>query len=360
MDNLPGFCIGDLEIKTPIFQGGMGVGVSGKNLASAVANEGGVGLIASVGLGVLKGYSGSYSEANANALRDEIRGAREKSDGIIGVNVMHALTDFEQQIRVCDEERVDFIVSGAGIPRDLPKHLDNKNTRLVPIVSSARYATLIIRAWEKLGHRPDAIVIEGPLAGGHLGFKHEELVNGTTQSLEQITDEVLDIVGDKIPVVVAGGIYTGADIYKALQRGASGVQMGTRFVTTAECDAARAFKEEYLRATKDDIVLIKSPVGLPGRAISNDFLKRIAGGERIKISCGYGCLKTCKPGESPYCIANALVEANRGEFTRGYAFAGANAWRATPETCLDSDGNFIPVKTLVGRLKAEYAAAAKK
>ena len=256
MEKLPKFNIGDLEVN--LIQGGMGVGVSGKNLAAAVANEGGAGIIASVGLGRFGDSSKSYAEANSDALREEIRAARKMSGGVIGVNIMHALSDYESLVKTAVEENVDLIISGAGIPRDLPSYLEGKDVKLVPIVSSAKYAQLITKSWEKLGHRPDAIVIEGPLAGGHLGFKYEDLVDGTTQSLEEITSEVLEIFGGKIPIVVAGGIYTGANIYDSLKQGASGVQMGTRFVTTGECDASDAFKQEYIRATPEDIVLIKS------------------------------------------------------------------------------------------------------
>jgi len=344
--------IGGLEIKVPIIQGGMGVGVSLRGLASAVANEGGIGIIASVGLGLGKlNHSGNYAKDNVVALRDEIRSAREMSEGFIGVNIMHALSDYDTLVKTSVEENIDLIISGAGIPRDLPKYLNGKDIKLVPIVSSAKYTGLIIKAWERVGHRPDAIVIEGPLAGGHLGFKYEDLVNGTAQSLEEITSEVLDMVKDKIPIVVAGGIYTGADIYKFLELGASGVQMGTRFVVTDECDADIRFKQTYIDSKKEDIVLIKSPVGLPGRAVKNDFLKRIMAGERDKFRCSYQCLKSCKPNESPYCIADALEEARKGDFTKGYAFAGTNAYRCD---------KIIPVKELMNTLRIEYSEAAGK
>jgi len=351
MMKLPGINIGGLEIDSCIIQGGMGVKISGKNLASAVANEGGVGIIASVGLGLFGNRAGSYAENNAVALKEEIREARDMTSGVIGVNIMHALSDYERLVQVSVEEDVDLIISGAGIPRDLPKYLNGKDIKLVPIVSSAKYAGLITKAWERLGHRPDAIVVEGPMAGGHLGFKYEDLANGNAESLENIVSGVLDVVdGKDIPVIAAGGIYTGGDIYDILKLGASGVQMGTRFVVTDECDASLAFKEEYLRATRDDIILIKSPVGLPGRAIKNEFLEKVMSGEKDGFRCYYRCLKTCDPKESPYCIANALKEASEGDFARGYSFAGANAYRCN---------EIIPVKELIDTLRAEYAEAEK-
>ena len=351
-EEMPRLRIGGLEVESCIVQGGMGVGVSKAGLASAVANNGGVGNIATVGLGLLDELSGDYAEINAWALRGEIRKARGKTNGVIGVNIMHALSDYDSLVRASVDEDVDLIISGAGIPRDLPKYLGGKDIKLVPIVSSLKYTKLITKAWEKLEHPPDAIVVEGPLAGGHLGFKYEDLRDGTAESLEDITRQVVEFTDGlkyDVPVIAAGGIYTGADIYEALGWGAKGVQMGTRFVTTDECDASKEFKDEYLRANKEDIVLIESPVGLPGRAINNAFLRSIRDGGVDDFRCEYKCLKTCVPDKSPYCIANALVEANRGDFTRGFAFAGANAYRCD---------KIVPVKELMDTLREEYSVAA--
>ncbi|MCR4284563.1 MAG: nitronate monooxygenase family protein [archaeon] len=362
MIDLPKFKIGNLEMN--LIQGGMGVGVSGKNLASAVANCGGAGIIASVGLGKLKGYSGRYADANQEALRAEIRGAREMSDGVIGANILHAVTDYEKLVRASIEEGVDLIICGAGIPSDLPLLAGDSSARLVPIVSDVRVARIITRAWKRYGRVPDAFIVEGPRAGGHLGFSYDSLVNGTAPSLEDISKEVIDFAndpknfGEPVPVVVAGGIYTGKDIAHYQGLGAAGVQMATRFVTTRECDAADAFKRMYLNATPEDIVIIKSPVGMPGRAIRNPFLDRVMAGERTNFKCGFNCLKTCEPKESPYCIAVALAGAQQGNFNEGFAFAGANAYRATPESCLDENGEFISVRTLMERLSDEYPSVA--
>lgn len=358
MIDLPKFRIGNLEIN--LIQGGMGVGISGKNLASAVANCGGAGIIASVGLGELKNYPGSYTEANQNALRDEIRVAREMSHGVIGVNIMYALTDYKYLVEAAVKDNIDLIIFGAGIARDLPELVGDKPISLVPIVSDVRVARIITMAWSKYGKVPDAFIVEGPEAGGHLGFKYDDLVNNTSPRLEEITRDVISFANDpsnfdkQVPVIAAGGIYTGKDIAHYQKLGATGVQMATRFVTTLECDANDLFKQEYLNATKEDIQIIKSPVGMPGRAIRNSFLERVMDGEEIEFRCNFKCLKTCKPKESPYCIAEALVGAQQGDFNKGFAFAGANAYRATPESCLDAEGSFITVETLMQRLSDEY------
>ncbi|MCK5449566.1 nitronate monooxygenase [Candidatus Pacearchaeota archaeon] len=359
MIDLPKFKIGDLEIN--LIQGAMGVGISWEDLPIAVANCGGAGIIASVELGPLKCYKGNQIKANQDAFRETIRNARKKSNGVIGVNIMHALTDYEGLVKVATEEGVDLIISGAGMAENLPKLVGNAPINLVPIVSDVRAARIITnRYWSKYGKIPDAIIVEGPDAGGHLGFKYEDLVKGTVPSLEEIAKEVIYFANNPknfekpIPVIVAGGIYTGADIRKARGWGAVGAQLATRFVTTKECDADDRFKWAYVNATKEDIGIIKSPVGMPGRAILNSFLEKVMEGEKSKIKCNYGCLKTCNPNESRYCIAKALIEAQKGNLEEGFAFAGTNAYRAIPESCLDEKGEFITVRTLMERISDEY------
>ena len=364
MINLPILELGNKGkiLRYNLIQGGMGVKISGSNLASAVANCGGIGIIASVGLGPFEDYSKNYIKTNQEGLREEIRQARKKSNGIIGVNIMHALSDYDSLVKTAVEENIDLIISGAGIPRDLPFYVGNKDIKLIPIVSSLRVAEMIIKSWKKYDNKiPDAIIVEGPLAGGHLGYAYEDLINNTTPTLETIASEIIDFVNDKskfekpIPVIVAGGIYEGKDIaYFMNKLGATGVQMATRFVPTLECDASDKFKQEYLDAKKQDIVIIKSPVGLPGRAINNKFLESVKKGENKRFSCPYHCLKTCVPKDSPYCIAKALVESQKGDFTSGYAFCGANAYRCTPETCLDENKKFITVQTLMQRISDEF------
>ena len=346
--------IGNLKAKLPIIQGGMGIGISLAGLASSVANQGGIGVIATAGIGMSEeDYYTDFKGANIRALKKQIQKAKEMSKGIIGVNIMVALSDFIDLAKTAIQEKADIIFSGAGLPLDLPKFLNgSRETKLVPIVSSGKAARLIAQRWiKKYDYIPDAIVVEGPRAGGHLGFKSEQIDN-PDYSLGNLVKDVLDNIkpiekaeNRKIPVIAAGGIYTGKDIYEIMNLGASGVQMATRFVTTTECDAAAEFKECYIKAQKKDIGIIKSPVGLPGRAIINDFIRSFNAGKKKPIKCPYHCITTCDYKKSPYCIAQALSNAKNGRMQNGFAFAGENAYKAD---------TIISVKKLVTNLKSEY------
>lgn len=330
--------IGNLSIRIPVIQGGMGVGISMSGLASAVANEGGVGVISCAGLGILyKDSSENYLSASIYGLKEEIRKARKKTIGIIGVNVMVAMTNFADMIRTCIAEKVDLIIAGAGLPLDLPSFLKKDSiTRLVPIVSSSRAAKIICEKWKtNYNYLPDAVIVEGPKAGGHLGFK-EENINDNDYSLEKLVPEIVNELkffeekyNQSIPLVAAGGIYTGQDIKRIMMLGASGVQMGTRFVTTYECDAPQAFKQAYIDADEKDIEIIKSPVGMPGRAIFSNFIQKVRDGRKQPKKCPFKCIRTCDIDKSPYCIIIALINALKGNFESGFAFAGSNAFRAT-------------------------------
>lgn len=357
---MKGLHIGDLQIKLPIIQGGMGIGISMSRLAAAVANEGGVGVIAAVGLGMFeKDFSKNYIESSIRALKREIQAAREKTSGIIGVNIMVALNNFSDMVKTAIAEKADIIFSGAGLPMNLPEFLtQGSKTKLVPIVSSGRAAGILCKKWKELyNYLPDAFVVEGPKAGGHLGFKREQLDNPDF-SLEKLVPDVVahvkpfeETYQTSIPVIAAGGIYTGEDIKKIMDLGASGVQMGTRFVTTNECDASEAFKQTYIDSTEDDMEIIQSPVGMPGRAIHNEFIEKINRGEKRPIKCPYKCLKTCDITKTPYCIFAALMSAMKGNFNNGYAFAGANAFRAT---------QIISVKETFDTILQEFREAVSK
>ena len=346
--------IGNLSIPVPVIQGGMGVGISLSGLAAAVANEGGVGVISSAGIGLLyKDFSRNYLEASIYGLKEEIRKAREKTLGVIGVNIMVAMTNFVDMVRTAVEEKVDLIIAGAGLPLDLPSFLKKDSiTKLVPIVSSSRAVRIICEKWKSVyDYLPDAVVVEGPKAGGHLGFKADQ-IGDLNYSLEKIVPEIVselktfeDKYKIRIPVFAAGGIYTGSDIKNIMKLGASGVQMGTRFVTTDECDASEGFKQAYINADEQDIKIIKSPVGLPGRAIFSAFIKKVDDGKKQPKKCPFKCIKTCDISKSPYCIIVALINALKGSFEHGFAFAGSNAFKATRITS---------VKEVFQSLIAEY------
>ena len=351
--------IGDMIARLPIVQGGMGVGISLSGLASAVANAGGIGVISSAGLGVIyRSYSNDYNTASIHGMREELRKARQATKGIIGVNVMVALSNFADMVRTSIEEGADIIFSGAGLPLNLPSFRPaGSKTKLAPIVSSGRAAKLLCNKWkEQYDVLPDAIVVEGPKAGGHLGYKAAQITDPAF-SLEAIVPEVVAEVrkfeeqyGVEIPVIAGGGVYTGEDIHKILSLGASGVQMGTRFVVTEECDADPAFKQTYIDATEQDVEIIQSPVGMPGRAIHNSFLDRVKQGLTKPKACPFNCIKTCNVVDSPYCIMLALYNAYRGKMDQGYAFAGSNAWRST---------KIMKVQELMDELSTEYEAYEK-
>jgi NAD(P)H-dependent flavin oxidoreductase YrpB (nitropropane dioxygenase family) len=329
--------IGDLTAKLPIIQGGMGVGISLNGLASAVANEGGVGVISCAGLGLIyRNTAKDYMEACICGLREEIKKAKEKTSGIIGVNVMMALTNFSDMVKTAIAEKADVIFAGAGLPMDLPKYRTaDCTTKLVPIVSSARAAKIICEKWKTLyDYLPDLIVVEGPKAGGHLGFKANQ-IEDPQYSIENLIPDVVKEVAvfeekynQEIPVIAAGGIYTGEDMHKLMALGAKGVQIASRFVTTHECDADIKFKESYINAEVNDVEIIQSPVGMPGRALKGAFLEKVKLGLTAPKSCPYNCLHTCDYKKVPYCIIVTLYNAYRGQMDRGYAFAGRNAYLA--------------------------------
>ncbi len=358
---LPKLKIGNLVSRLPIIQGGMGLGISMANLASAVANTGAVGVLSSVGMNMDWDDPFNNKRRDPQLMRDEIRKAKGNSNGIIGINIMRALTDFTEHLRISVEEKVDMILVGAGLFLDIPENILSARSEkgpitFLPIVSSPKAASVILRYWAKKYNRlPDGLVIEGPLAGGHLGFKREDLEKPENK-LEVLLEKILPIVKNygeqlkqRIAVIVAGGIFSGEDIFKFIKAGADGVQMGSRFVTTDECDASPEFKKAYVNCKEEDLTIIDSPVGLPGRAIKNQFLDDVEHGRNSPVTCPVKCLETCNFKEVPYCIAKALHNAKKGIFKDGFAFAGANAFRIK---------KIVSVKELIDSLVNEYKKAA--
>ena len=353
---VPKLQIGNLTADIPIIQGGMGVRVSLSSLASAVANEGGIGTISSIGLGNFDDSKREYEKISREALVREITKARSMTDGHIAINFMGVLSNVDDLVTTAVREGIKMIVFGAGLPTKLPALVQDPSVNLVPIISSSRVAEFILRTWDKRYQRTaDGLILEGPLAGGHLGFSEEQLKHTEDYSLEKLLPEVLETIkpyedkyGKKIPVITGGGIYNGKDIARMLSMGASGVQMGTRFVCTEECDVSREFKQAYLDAKQEDIVIIKSPVGMPGRAINNRFLKNLEVKGKLKINCPYRCLTACKVEKARYCIAQALVNSYFGDVDHGLIFCGQNAYRIAKITT---------VKKLIQELLSELKEA---
>ena len=330
--------MGNIKAEVPVIQGGMGVGISLGGLAGAVAREGGTGIISAAQIGCKEpDFDRNTLEANLRAIRKEYDKAREAAPhGAIGFNIMVAMRHYEAYVRAAIEAGADLIISGAGLPTELPKIAGDSAVKLAPIVSTDKSAQVILKYWDRKYKRvPDLLVIEGPKAGGHLGFTREqlELFGGESYDAEilRIMDTVKgyeDRYGQKIPVAIAGGIETAAQAAHAFSLGADAIQVASRFVTTEECDADIRYKEAYLRAGKEDIVIVKSPVGMPGREIKNAFMEQVQSGERIPHSPCHGCLHKCSPDEIPYCITDALVHAARGEVEDALLFCGANAYKA--------------------------------
>ena len=326
--------IGELTAKLPIIQGGMGIGISLHNLAAAVANTGGVGIISGVQIGFREpDFIKDTLEANLRALEKEISLAREKAtQGIIGINFMVAMKNYDILVKKAAQCGIDLIISGAGLPLELPSLVKGTKTKIAPIVSSGKAASLICRMWDKKDNvAPDMVVVEGPLAGGHLGFSREELDSTDVPKLEDILQDVKKVVepfakkyNKHIPIIAAGGIYDGTDIGKFLELGADGVQMGTRFIPTQECDADIKYKLAHINAQKEDIRLVTSPVGMPGRAIINDLMRR----DEKNKHCFYQCLRQCKPKEIPYCISQSLINAANGDTDNALLFCGSQGYRA--------------------------------
>ncbi len=355
---VPRLRIGDKTADLAIVQGGMGVGISLSNLAAAVAREGGIGVIAANAIGMIEDdYYADPVAANVRALRREIREARRKSAGMIGVNIMVAVDCFHELLEAAVEEKVDVLFLGAGLPiKGIPvQAIRRAGVQVVPIVSSARAARLIFKSWEKAYHDiPDGVVVEGPRAGGHLGFKPEQ-IDDPDFALERLVPEVVEALAEfetrwsrALPVIAAGGIFTGEDISRFLKLGAKGVQLGTRFVATHECDADIRFKKAYLACKEEDILIIRSPVGLPGRAIRGEFLEAIARGDKKVFRCPSRCLESCGAREARYCISEALDAARKGDLENGFVFCGANAHRVEA---------VVSVKQLIAGLRQGFALA---
>lgn len=318
--------IGDLKPRVPVIQGGMGVGVSLSKLAGAVAAAGGIGVISTAQIGFQDSdFLKNPLASNLRAIGEEVKKARQiAKDGIIGVNIMVATRRYEEYVKAAVLAGVDLIISGAGLPMKLPELIGAAKTKIAPIVSSLKSFQVITKYWMKKYNRiPDFVIIEGPEAGGHLGFRKEELDSISRETYDKEIEKIIDLANElSVPVIVAGGVYTKEDMKRYLEMGANGVQVATRFVTTTECDASDAYKNAYLSAKKEDIVIIDSPVGMPGRAIRNAFLDEIKQGNKKVTQCKQ-CIEHCDPLTTPYCITDALINAVTGDCENGLLFCGS-------------------------------------
>ena len=348
MNKIKPLQIGELIARIPIIQGGMGVGVSLSSLAGAVAKEGAIGIISTAQIGYRESdFDEQPLQANLRAIQKEVQKARKIAPkGIIGVNIMVATRQYSEYVKEAVRAKVDLIISGAGLPVDLPRIAKEewerlkscgeavKMPKLVPIVSSKKAMNVILKLWDKKEKvAPDAVVIEGPRAGGHLGFKLEELQHMDEMNFDEEIQSIIETVkpyeekyGHKIPIIVAGGIRTKDQLEKYIAMGADGIQVATPFVTTVECDADKRYKDAYIECKKEDIILVKSPVGMPGRALNNAFQKRIQKEGKIPVTSCHSCISHCNPKEIPYCITEGLIQAVKGNVEEGLVFCGADAY----------------------------------
>ena len=334
--NMKPLIIGNLKARYPIIQGGMGVGVSRWRLAGSVAREGGIGIISTAQIGYDEPeFFRQQIPTNLKAIKKHIDMAKSIADGgIVGVNIMVATKQYESYVRAACEAGADVIVSEAGLPITLPELISGYDVKIAPIVSSLKAASVILKMWDrKYNKTADFIVIEGPKAGGHLGFTREQIENMSDADFDIIIKEIVDYVKEfeekhqrDIPVIVAGGIFDREDIKHVLSLGADGVQIATRFVVTEECDASDEFKQAYINAKKEDIEVVVSPVGMPGRAILTPFIKKTKEG-RIPVHKCFNCLHHCNPADTPYCITKSLVDSVNGNINEGLVFCGENAYR---------------------------------
>lgn len=335
--------IGNKIARIPIIQGGMGVGVSRSSLAGAVAKEGGIGIISTAQIGYDEpDFINNHKEANNRAIEKHIKLAKAQAkDGLVGVNVMVALKDYEEHVKVAAKAGADVVICGAGLPVTLPELLDGTDTKFAPIVSSEKAIKILFKMWDKKYNKTaDFVVIEGPKAGGHLGFSKDELEKDTAGALDYDAEikKIIESVNQqeekydkKIPVIVAGGIFDATDVAHAVSLGADSVQVASRFVATKECDADIRYKESYVKAKEEDVRIIKSPVGMPGRALQNTFLADTEM-DNCKVERCLGCLAKCNPAEIPYCITDALIRAVSGDIEHGLIFCGANVGKITEIT----------------------------
>jgi len=342
--------IRNLTATYPVIQAGMGVRIGSAELAAAVVNAGGFGTISTVGLGDVNNTDiTNYFAHCSEALAGLIRQAREASAGkkLLGINVMVALANYKEIVQTAVAEKVDFIISGAGLPLQLPEFVGDADIALIPVISSGRAFELVVKTWiRKYNRLPDAVIVEGPRCGGHLGFTMEQIEHPETCSLDKLLVEVKEVSlkygMPDLPTLAAGEVACRADIENFLRMGYDGVQIGTYFITAKEAGIADASKQVFINATNDDITIIKSPVGLPVRVIKTKLVQKVLSGERTPFTCPYRCLRSCNPAQSLFCIARALMATWSGDVDNGLFMCGCN---------LDSVKKIYPIQEFFDTLK---------
>lgn len=346
---LPSLKIRHLETVYPVIQAGMGVRVGSAELSAATINLGGYGTIASVGLGDIEKSKTDFVNESNRVLAAEIKEARRLSGNkkALGVNVMVALSNYEEIIRTSVKEGIDFIISGAGLPLPLPEYVGDADVALIPVISSGRALEIILKAWQrKYSRQPDAVIVEGPLCGGHLGFSHEQLEHPEECSLDKLLIEAKEVLAKyncNVPVLAAGEIASREDIERMLKLGYDGVQIGTFFIGTEEAGMDRKSKEYFVSAKAEDVVIIKSPVGLPVRVLKSPLVRRVLEGKtRESFVCPYRCLRTCNPKKVPFCIAKALLATWSGDIENALFMTGCN---------VDAVKEIIPLKKFFDTLQ---------
>lgn len=352
--------LGNRELALPLIQGGMGVGVSMGGLAGAVAAQGAMGTLSTADAGWNEpDFAAHPQQANLRALHREVQRAKRLAAGagLVAVNAMVATRQYADSVRTALEAGADAIVSGAGLPLELPALAEGFEALLAPIVSGPRAAQLICRTWAKrYGRVPDFVVLEGCQAGGHLGFEEADLLSGRCTPLSRLIPEVLAALrpfeekfGRAIPLFCAGGVATGAEMARCTRLGAAGAQLATRFIATEECDAGQGYKDVLLAARPEDLRIIHSPVGMPGRAVNSPLVQRLAAGMRQPPAHCSGCIKSCRPAETPFCITHALIEAVKGNWEEGLFFSGSR---------VDLVDRMRTVPDLIDELMKEWRALA--
>ena len=348
---LPSLKIRNLRAEYPVIQAGMGVRIGMAELASAVVKCGGFGTIASVGIGdVERGKTHFVEECNTNFAL-ELKKAREMCGGRknLGVNVMVALSNYEEIVKTAVAGGVDYIISGAGLPLPLPEYVGDADVALIPVISSGRAFEVVVKTWlRKYNRKPDAVIVEGPKCGGHLGFTMEMIEHPETCSMDILLKDVKEVIakyalGD-IPVLAAQEVASRADIENFLKMGYNGVQIGTYFITTEEAGIDVRSKQVFIDAKKEDIVVIKSPVGLPVRVLKTPLVQRVLSGNREKFTCPYRCLRSCNPSKSLFCIARALLATWKGDVEHGLYMIGCN---------IEATTRIFPVKEFFDTLAGE-------